>query len=754
MTRSLLQKTVDIGPDNPFTAEVTVPEGTQETQLRAALIASDGTELVAYQRVDPKPVDKLPEPVKAPPKPEDISSIEELYLTGLRIEQIHNPRVDPLPYYLEALKRDPGDSRCNVMVGINDNRRGKFEEAEQHLRRAVERLTEDYTRSRDGEAHFQLAVALRGQHRYDEAYDQFYRATWDQAFHASAYFELAAISCLRHDFPQALQHIQNALSTNSLDTRSRDLQVAILRELGRISEARQVAQQVLQSDPLDFWARNELVTLSTMDNNSSSTETTLQQLTKLMRDDVQSYLELASDYMYAGMWGDAIDVLQRPIAAQMQPAGTYPLVHYYLGYLHQQLGDDSAAQACFARGESMPTDYCFPFRLEMVDVLNAALAANPRDARAEYYLGDLLFDLQPEIAMKHWETSRQLDDSLAVVHRNAGWAAYRVKHDIPKAIDCYERALACKEIDPRLLLELDMLYEAGNVDPARRLEALQSHHSVVTQREDSFLREIMVLVLTGKYTRAIDYLENNYFHAQEGRDEIHDVYVDAHLLEGLRLLHARQPQEALQHFRKAAEYPENLSVGRPKNDPRFPEVAYYTGLALTAMGDQDKARQLFAQAADQEETQRWPETRFYQAMSMLKLDRQDDAEKIFDHLIDTAQKQLDQQESADFFAKFGQQTSRARRNAEAHYRIGLGLAGQREYPGGERTIRPGGSAESEPRLGALSVRGFGVEQHLNTVSLLCAKTPWKRLRNNLRKPPLAPLGRGQGEEHRKHRSYS
>ena len=33
---------------------------------------------------------------------------------------------------------------------------------------------------------------------------------------------------------------------------------------------------------------------------------------------------------------------------------------------------------------------------------------------------------------------------------------------------------------------------------------------------------------------------------------------------------------ALEHFPKAAEYPENLSVGRPKNDPRAPQVAYYT----------------------------------------------------------------------------------------------------------------------------------------------------------------------------------
>ncbi len=308
-------------------------------------------------------------------------------------------------------------------------------------------------------------------------------------------------------------------------------------------------------------------------------------------------------------------------------------------------------------------------------MLQSALAANPTDARAEYYLGNLLFDSQPELAMQHWEKSRHLDDSLAMVHRNAGWAEYRVRQDVEKAIDCYERALSCEHIDPRLLLELDMLYEAANVAPERRLETLQANHGVVVRREDCFLREIMALMLTGKRRRAIEYLEENFFHAQEGRDDIHDVYVDAHLLEGLHALQQGRATEALDHFRKAAEYPENLSVGRPKNDPRAPQVAYFTALAREASGESDQARELFASAAAQEDTQRWPETRYYQALSLIKIGRAADAHKIFEQLIEQGRQQLGEQESADFFAKFGQQATRGSRSAAAHYQIGLGLLG-------------------------------------------------------------------------------
>jgi tetratricopeptide (TPR) repeat protein len=323
----------------------------------------------------------------------------------------------------------------------------------------------------------------------------------------------------------------------------------------------------------------------------------------------------------------------------------------------------------------MPTDYCFPFRLESRDVLQSALAANSKDARAEYYLGNLLFDLQPEVAMQHWENSRRLDPSLAVVHRNAGWAANHVNNDVPKAIDCYERALACENIDPRLLLELDILYETGNVAPQRRLEAFEANHAVVARREDSLLREIMVLVLAGNYPRAIEYLENNFFHAQEGRSEIHDIYVNAHLLQGLAILKQGNAEQALEQFRKASEYPENLSVGRPKNDPRAPEVAYRTGQVYEALKEPDKAQQCYRESAQQEDTERWPETRFYQGLSMVKLGQTEEADNIFQKLIEEGKKQLAEQESTDFFAKFGQQASKRSRNATAHYRTGLGLLG-------------------------------------------------------------------------------
>lgn len=671
----LFEKVIDIDPATSFRETVPVPAGTKDVDLRAVLLSADGDELVAYQPVELKPVKELPAKVEPPAKPEEIKTIEELYLTGLRVEQIHNPTVDPTIYYREAIKRDPGDSRCNTMLGIHANKKGLYEEAEKYLRTAVERVSAEYTRPRNAEAVYQLGIALRAQYKDGAAYDAFYRATWDQAFHSPAYYQLAEISASCGDYAMALDEVNRALSTGALDTKALALKAGVLRKLGRGQQAERAASIALKIDPLDFRAMNELRLAMQLQNKPGGAKAVAERMTVKMRGEVQAYLELAADYFGACMWEEAEEVLRRPIEAKMPFAATYPMLHYYLGYALAQQDKWDAARVAFKTGSESPSEYCFPFRLEGLDVLEAALAPNPCDGRVYYYLGNLLFDHQPDQAIGHWETSCGFDDPLATAHRNLGWAMYRVKNDISEAIACYERALECDDSDPRLFLELDRLYEVSNTAPAERLAVLEPNHEVVVGRQDSFQREIMVLILTGKYQTAIDYLENNFFHPEEGRNDIHNIFVDVHLLEGLRLLKAGQPQEALTHFLRADEYPEHLSVGRPKNDPRLTQVAYFTGNAYAALGDTEKAKEFYQKAADQKEAGR-SEGRFYQAMSLKALGMAEESRKIFDDLVATGRRQLEEGESADFFAKFGEQKTRRAKAASAHFVLGLGRLGQ------------------------------------------------------------------------------
>src|SRR4051812_42365625 len=103
----------------------------------------------------------MPKSVAPPGPPEQFKSTEELYLAGQRIEQFHNPGLDPLAYWQEALRRDPGDIRFNTSLGIRAFKQSRFAEAEQYFRKALARLTDRYTTPKDAEATYYLGLSLK-----------------------------------------------------------------------------------------------------------------------------------------------------------------------------------------------------------------------------------------------------------------------------------------------------------------------------------------------------------------------------------------------------------------------------------------------------------------------------------------------------------------------------------------------------------------------------------------------------------------
>lgn len=673
--RLLAERIVKIGPAAPFLDTLRIDPGIKETDLRAVLTSPAGERLIAYQPEARPPVSELPQPVRPPRPPSEVESIEELYFTGLRIEQIHNPSVDADAYYQEALRRDSLDSRSNTAAGIRLLKRGLYERAAHHFRRALVRPTQGYTRPADARARYYLGLALKALGQIPEAEKDLYRASWDLAFQSAACLELAELSCLNRDYNAALERIERSLSTNRLNRRARDNRIAILRHLGRTGQARDAARRALADDPLDFRARNELALLLRKGPHSAGAQGVLDTLRVLMRDDVQNYLELAAAYGRLAMWSEALEILRRPLEAGMEPAGGYPMLHYTLGYYSSKTGDRSAAERHCGIGAAAAPDYCFPHRLESIEVLKNAITINAKDARARYYLGNLLYEIQPEAATAAWERAAELDRSFAPVHRNLGWAAYYYSKDIQGAISHYERAIAVNPHDPRLFSELDRIYQAGNTDPEKRLAMLSGHHDTVVRSNGSFVREIMVQVLTGHYDRAIGFLDDHYFHVREGGGEIHDVFMDVHLLRGLDFLHDGEPDKALSDFVRAGEYPDNLSVGIPRRDRRAPQVAFCAGLACEAIGDAATAGVWYRRSAEAEHTAHWPETRFYQGLALVKLGEPEKAGEIFDAVLEQGRDMLSRGREMDFFAKFGERESETARQARAHYLTALGHCG-------------------------------------------------------------------------------
>ena len=589
-TNILFRETIAIGPGKPYVKQIPIPPGTDPHDLRAALSA-DGHELVSYSPVRLTPME-MPKPVVSPPPPAEVKTIEELYLAGQRIEQFHAPGASPEPYWEEALRRDPGDARVNTAMGIRQLKEARFAEAEQHFRKALDRLAANYTDPKDGEPFYYLGVALKAQGQTKAAEDAFAKATWSEAWRGPAYYGMAEIATGRADFTAALDDLDRSLDANALNIRALTLKAAALRHTGRTNEALAVVNLAAQkTDPLDVGLMFERWFAS----ESSEARGLQAPLAENLRRAPAASLETAVEYMDAGLHEEAALILRLTVGYAPDLSPVLPLDFYFSAVEDQpaQIGSNLDA------AKSLSPEYVFPFQWEAIPVLRRAIEANPKDARAPYYLGNLLFDWQPEEALKLWEQSAKIDPSFAIVHRNIAEALLHQKPagDTNRAIAELEQAVACPVKYAMHFTELDELYAATGASPEKRLALLEQNHATVLQRDDALSCEIGLKVFAGKYDEAIQLMQGRTFSVWEGgRLDVADHWVNAHIGRGRQEIAARQFSDALSDFQDAKSIPDNLPSASQDNQGSEAEIDYCFGLALDGMGDRSGAEQSWQQA--------------------------------------------------------------------------------------------------------------------------------------------------------------
>jgi tetratricopeptide (TPR) repeat protein len=682
--RVVFTKDIAINPGRPYTNQVVLPAEVDKHDVRAALVA-DGRELVAYSPVRLTPTPR-PAVVTAPPAPAAMTNDEELYLAGLRINQFHDPKAEADPYWEEVLKRDPGDTEANTGLGILELRRAQYAGAEQHFRKALGRLTAKYTTPKNAEPLYYLGMALAAQGKTDEAFDTFYKAAWSQEWKSPAYFSLGEIASARGDFTAALEYANRSLDANAMSQRAYGLKSAALRHLGRSKEAQAVVAEALQkTDPLDV----RLMAEEWLAGKSARAGKTL---FTTLNDHGANAQEIAAEYGRAGLWRDAVDVLAGAVAAAPAPAKVSPMVYYYLGDFAVKLGEREPAAAYRKQALAQSPEYVFPFQAEAIGVLRDAMAANPADARAPYYLGNLLFDWQPEAAVKLWEGSAALDPNFAITWRNLAQAYAHKPGDENRAtaIAFLEKAVALPNPYPAHFAELDQLYQAAGTPVAKRLALLEQHQSVVVKKDEGLAALIGLKTFVGRPDEAIALLKGRTFSIWEGgtRFNTGEAWADAHLVRGLQHYRAGKYPEALADFDAALKPPANLRAEAPSG--ALPtELAYWTGCVQAAAGQPADSRQSLTSVTEMKapaggggggnrggNALAAKAGGYFQALAWLKLGEPDKANALFHDLVaagTTALTTAEEEPAAG--SPPGPAPSANARLTTAHYLIGLGQAG-------------------------------------------------------------------------------
>ena len=670
-TDSVWEQRVDIAPETPFAADVSVPDAAVEG-LRLEVVSRDGKVLVDYS---PEPADedtRGPEPAAAAPEPAEVPSTEALYLAGLHLEQYRHATREPENYYREALRRDPTDVRNNNALGLLLVRRGQFAKAEPFLRAAIQSETRHNANPYDGEAHYNLGVCLRYQGLRDEAHSAFLKAAWNAAWQDPAFFQVAQLRAIAGEWAEALDFVDGALARNAHNQKAAHLKTLLLRRMGRITEAMDVAAAAIGRDPLDFGARNERVLLLAVMRRDDESAAEKAQLLTLMRRDAHTHLEIAADYAHAGAYEEAIqlldcvmpDTVANPVRATghtgvVGQPNSRPMLFYMGGYYALRRGDENQAKRYFALASDEEPDCCFPNSLDSLLALQAAMKLNPADARAAYYLGNLWYDKrQVREAIECWQHARRADGRFPTVHRNLALAYYNEQREPAKALRSLERAFALDRTDARVLFELDLLRKRLGVAPARRLALLRKHFNLVEQRDDLLIEFVTLLNSSCAHDEALRILTARTFHPWEGGEgKVTGQYVISLVELAKRCLHAGDAVQAIELLERARVYPANLGEGK-LHGAQENRVLYWLGAAQERLGRREAAVTCWKEASTGVKVPTHaiyyndpsPETIFYQGLALNRLGSRSAAKQRFQSLVRFGSTQLKKPVDIDYFA--------------------------------------------------------------------------------------------------------
>lgn len=614
--KEIYSETADMSPDRVYHKTLNT-EISDIHNIKVSLFDENGKELVAYKpykRGQKQPI-KVRKPVK---RPSEYKTVEELYINGFHLEQYKQHNYKPEDYYLEGLRRDSGDIRCNTSMARLSLKKGKFADCVKYCDSAIERLTDRNEHPTDTEAFYLKGVALEFLGEYDKAYDILYRAAWNYTHRSPALFELACIDCRNGEYTEAIKKLDESIGLNKGHTKAHNLETAIKRKIG-CECAEKSAKDGINDDKLDLFA---LIEYSHFEN----VEDKIAQFALKP----ENLLDVARDYMKAGFYEDALYALSFANAAS-------PLVNYYKAYITK---DNSFID----KAEKANMGYCFPSSVDDIAVLEYAIENCKNAANANYYLGCLFYDrFLFDEASECFMSCVRINPEHGRAWRNLSLYMFDKKHDGKKALYCMENALKYRSDDPRLLLEYEQLLKNTNASIEERLSVYDKYPELLKERDDCYLDKLTLLSQQGKYEEAINMAAVKHFHIYEGGEgKLTKQHAWMHVLYGNELAKKGDTKKAEQIYINGINMPKSYGEAKTFFNQEA-HIYYYLSKLYTG----EKHTAALEKAAEYKAAV--SEISLFRALALKELGRSDEAKQVLDEMLSTAQSLIDNKDMRTYY---------------------------------------------------------------------------------------------------------
>ncbi len=537
---TIYETKAEVSPEKPFVHTVNYDGNVKDLILK--ICDETGKTIIDYKQ--PERGNKKPISPRLPAKrPGDIESNEELYLNGIHLRQYKHFEYCPEDYFIEGLRRDPKDIRCNKAMGDKCLERGEYDKAEEYYDAAIERLTLRNDNPYDTEPYYKRALCKFYKGDFVGAYDDAYLAVWSYPNRSAGYYLLAKIAAQNGNAEKAVEFLNL-----SLETESKNLWAKYI--LGIFKEDKDIIKKIENDDPL-FFAGFE------KEKNA---------------------VNYAVETMQFGLYELAEKALEK--------CENKAIKFYYLAYIAKKRGDNEAYEKNIALADACSWKCEFPVRTETVPVLKAA--GTPM---AHYYLGCIYYAYERYgEAVAEWKlTVAKIE--FAPAYRNMALGLYDHLGKIDEALAALKKARELMPESNRIFFELTQLYKGLNLPLDKRLELYKNEEKTVFTRDDCTLQYSVLLTVEGDLSKAFDILANHRFHTYEGGEGYltqHHAWL--HFIEGRKLVKEKKYEQTEKMLLAGLNIP--LNYGEEKNyfvndAPIYFELAeLYGAQGLTAKRDE------------------------------------------------------------------------------------------------------------------------------------------------------------------------
>ena len=459
-----------------------------------------------------------PRPAYAYPPPAQRSSDDFLAL-GTQ-QELDGRKLTSLATYREGLQRFPDSIELNRAAGRLEVGLKQYEQSVAHLSKTLDRV------SNDREADYYLGVALDTQGQGRRARLALEAGQSYGTFRPASLFALAEVTSRAGNRAGGLLFLERAISESAFPLRMGNVEVALLRSLGRTDEAKRQCAKWQALDPTSSFQRYEATRLGITDEG----------LWEHLAGDPERILEIAADYIRFGLYEDAIDLLghaypttEKVVSEPGTPRpGTYPLIAYYRGYCRDALGQPGKPD--FDAASKMPTTYVFPNRADSLPVLRRAIAVNPDDATAHFLLGSLLLSGgMADQAMREWEITRRLNPKIPVLHRNMGYTLLATGASPDKAVEIFLEGAKYDSGNVGVFVGLERAMRLAGRPADERARAILSFPDQGALPASLVYNLALALAEAGRFDEAEKQFSGRFFPREEGGVNVRGVWVEVRL---------------------------------------------------------------------------------------------------------------------------------------------------------------------------------------------------------------------------------